>query len=83
MNNLRSLDQLIADVGSSDAGSQSAGPCGLLIEHLRAARSSLLGSMPGEYRSSLQEAKASLACISNKNAQTEVRKRLQNLLGAR
>ena len=81
MNNLRSLDQLIADVGCADPGSQSAGPCGLLIEHLRAARSSLLGSMPGEYRSSLQEAKASVTCISNKNTQTEVKQRLESLLG--
>ena len=79
---LNSIDQLIAELGgSADAGKQSGGPCGLLLEHLRAARSSFLGSMPGEYRSSLEEAKESVACISDKNTQTEIRKRLQDLIG--
>jgi hypothetical protein len=79
---LQSLDRLIADVGGSgDAGKQSKSPHGLLVEHLRAARTSFLGSMPGEYRSSLQEAKTSATCIADKNTQSDVRKRLQSLIG--
>jgi hypothetical protein len=79
---LQSLDQLIADVGGAgNAGKQSKSPHGLLVEHLRAARTSFLGSMPGEYRSSLQEAKTSAACIADKNTQSDVRKRLQTLIG--
>jgi hypothetical protein len=79
---LQSLDRLIADVGGAgDAGKQSKSPHGLLVEHLRAARTSFLGSMPGEYRSSLQEAKASAACIAEKSSQSDVRKRLQTLIG--
>lgn len=81
-NSLASLDRLIADVGGGgDVGKQSGGPCKLLIEHLRSARTSFLGAMPAEYRSSLKEAKESAACISDKNTLTEVRKRLQNLIG--
>jgi hypothetical protein len=73
---------LIADAGGAgDAGKQSSGPHGLLLEHLRAARSSLLGSMSGEYRSSLQEAKESAACIADKNTQSDIKKRLQSLIG--
>jgi hypothetical protein len=79
---LQSLDQLIADVGGAgNAGKQSKSPHGLLVEHLRVARTSFLGSMPGEYRSSLQEAKTSAACIADKNTQSDVRKRLQTLIG--
>lgn len=79
---LKSLDQLILDAGGAgDAGKQSKSSHGLLLEHLRSARSSLLGSMPGEYRSSLQEAKESAACITDKNAQSDIRKRLQSLIG--
>jgi hypothetical protein len=79
---LQSLDRLILDVGGAgDAGKHSESPNGLLIEHLRTARSSLLGAMPGEYRSSLQEAKESAACISDKNAQSDIKKRLQHLIG--
>ena len=79
---LRSLNQLIVDAGGAgDAGKQSNGSHGLLLEHLRSARSSLLGSMPGEYKSSLQEAKVSAACITDKNTQIDIRKRLQHLIG--
>ena len=79
---LQSLDRLIAEVGGAgDAGKQSKSPHGLLVEHLRAARTSFLGSMPGEYRSSLQEAKTSAACIADKNTQNDVRMRLQILIG--
>lgn len=78
---LRSLDQLIADIGGAgNAGTQSRGPCDLLLEHLRSARTSFLGSMRGEYKSSLEEAKVSVACISDKNRQSDLRKRLQVLI---
>jgi len=80
---LESLDQLILDVGGAgDAGKQSRSPHGLLLEHLRAARTSFLGSMSGEYRSSLQEAKESAACIADKTTQLDVKKRLQHLIGS-
>jgi hypothetical protein len=78
---LARIDQLIVDLGSVDAGTQSRGPCGLLIEHLRSARTSFLGSMTGEYKSSLEEAQESTACIFDKNARNDVRKRLQVLIG--
>jgi hypothetical protein len=38
--------------------------------------------MAGEYKSSLQEAQESVACIADKNTQADVRKRLQYLIGA-
>jgi hypothetical protein len=38
--------------------------------------------MPGEYRSSLEEAKESASCISDKKGQIEVKKRLQILIRA-
>jgi hypothetical protein len=80
--NLQSLDRLILDAdGGGDAGKQSKSSHGLLLEHLRSARSSLLGSMPGEYKSSLREAKESAACITDKKAQSDIRKRLQELIG--
>lgn len=83
MPDVSALDKLMLDLGSSpDAGKQSHGPCGLLLEHLRAARTSLLGAMPGEYRSSLKEAKESVACISDKKTQTDIRQRLQILIGS-
>ena len=78
---LKSLDALIADLGGADEGTQSKGTCSLLIEHLRSARTSFLGSMPGEYRSSLEEAKESAACVGNKDARSGIRKRLQSLIG--
>lgn len=79
---LKSLDQLIVEAGGGgDFGKQSKSTHGLLLEHLRSARSSLLGSMPNEYKSSLQEAKVSATCITNKNTQIDIRKRLQNLIG--
>jgi hypothetical protein len=78
---LTCLDELIADLGgSSDAGRRSGSPCDLLLEHLDAARRNLLGSMPGEYRLSLQQAKDALACISDKNKRAEIKKKLQSLI---
>jgi hypothetical protein len=78
---LNSIDQLIVDLGGAHAGTQSRGPCGLLLEHLRSARTSFLGSMASEYKSSLEEAQESVACIADKKTQTDVRKRLQVLIG--
>lgn len=78
---LASIDQLIVDLGGAHPGTQSRGPCGLLLEHLRSARTSFLGSMAGEYKSSLEEARESAACIFDKNARNDVKKRLQILIG--
>ena len=79
---LQSLDRLILDAGGAgDPGKHTKGPHGLLIEHLRTARSSLLGAMPGEYRSSLQVAKESADCIADKTVQNDIKQGLQNLIG--
>ena len=78
---LKCLDELIADLGgSSDAGRESGGSCNLLLEHLQAARRDLLGSMPGEYRLSLQLAKESLACISDRSVRATTREKLLSLI---
>lgn len=79
---LQSLNRLILDAGGADeAGKHSKRPNRLLLEHLRAARSSLLGAMPDEYKSSLQEAKESADYIADKTTQDDIKKRLQNLIG--
>jgi hypothetical protein len=81
---LKSIDELMASLGgSSDAGKHSAGPCGLLLEHLRGARSNLLGSMFMEYRASLKDAKDSVACIVDHSARINTTKALQGLIDAR
>jgi len=81
-NGLETLDELIADLGGGgNAGAQSSGPCKLLLEHLRSARTSFLGSMPGEYRSSLEEARESAACIPDKTRQTAIKQRLKSMIG--
>jgi hypothetical protein len=77
---LKSLDDLLATLGGDDIGNRSSGPCGLLIEHIQAARRGLLGSMRAEYCSSLQFAKESTACIPGKDARAETRKILQGLI---
>jgi hypothetical protein len=77
---LKCLDELIAGLGGADTGALSYGPCGLLVEHLQAARRDLLGSIMGEYRFSLEQAKGSVACIIDKTARDEMKKRLQSLL---
>lgn len=76
------LDLLIDKIGGNSADARSEGPCGLLLEHLRAARRDLLGSMPGEYRLSLLQAKVSISCISEKGRRAEVKESLQNLIGS-
>lgn len=77
---LKCLDQLISDLGGADNGTQSNGPCGLLLEHLQAARRHVLGSMRNEYSLSLEQAKESVACISDKSARTKMKGNLQNLI---
>ena len=78
---LKCLDELIADLGdSSDAGRRSGGSCDLLLEHLQAARRDLLGSMRDEYRLNLQQAKDSLTCIADRSARAKTRERLLRLI---
>jgi hypothetical protein len=82
---LKCLDELIADLGGADTGTQSKGPCGLLLEHmllehLQAARRDLLGSMPAEYSLSLQQARESVACIPDKSARTKTKRILRSLI---
>jgi hypothetical protein len=74
------LDKLIASLGGADMGTQSFGPCGLLLEHLQAARRDLLGSILGEYRLSLEQAKESVACIVEKSARDTMKEALKSLL---
>jgi|HubBroStandDraft_2_1064218.scaffolds.fasta_scaffold468641_2 hypothetical protein len=77
---LRSLDELIVKLGGAGIGVQTAGPCGLLLEHIQAARRDLLGSMRAEYNSSLKFAKESVACIPGKSARAEATGILQGLI---
>jgi hypothetical protein len=77
---LKCLDELIAGLGSTGSGTQSKGPCGLLLEHVQAARRNLLGSMRGEYSLSLEQAKESVACIPDKSARTKTKEILQSLI---
>jgi hypothetical protein len=77
---LKSLDELIATLGGADTGAQTPGPSGLLLEHLQAARRDLLGSITGEYRFSLEQAKESVASILDKSARSEMKRRLQSLI---
>jgi hypothetical protein len=79
---LKCLDKMIADLGGGDAGTESEGRCGLLREHLQAARRDFLGSMAGEYSLSLQQAEESVGCISDKNDRNELRKALRMLIDA-
>jgi hypothetical protein len=77
---LKSLDSLIASIGGADTGAQSFGPCGLLLEHLQAARRDLLGSILNEYRLSLRQAKGSVACIVDQSARNAMKDALLSLL---
>ena len=77
---LKCLDDLIADLGGSDASTHSKSPYGLLGEHLQAARRDLLGSMRAEYSLSLRQATESVACISDNRARTKTKTILRSLL---
>ena len=79
---LKSLDELIAGLGGADFGAQTNGPCGLLLEHLQAARRDLLGSIPGEYSLSLQQAKEFAGCIHDKGARTRAQETLGRLIAS-
>lgn len=79
---IKRLDQLIAKLAGDGAGMRSAGPCELLLEHLRAARRDRLGAMSGECRVNLQLAKESVSCISDKSTRSEVKDSLNKLLDA-
>ncbi len=70
----------MAYLGGAGLGTESAGPNGLLLEHLRAARRDLLGSMRGEYRSSLRFAQESVGCIPGHGSRAETKKILQSLI---
>ena len=77
---LKCLEELIADLGDADTGTQSQKPRGLLLEHLEAARRDALGSMRGEYRASLEFAVESVVCITDKRVRAKTKTILQGLL---
>lgn len=77
---LRSLDELLIKLGGAGIGARTEGPCGLLLEHIQAARRDLLGSMRAEYNSSLKFAKESVACIPGKIDRAEAKGILQGLI---
>ena len=77
---LRSLDELLIKLGGAEIGTQTEGPCGLLLEHLQAARRDLLGSRGAEYISSLKFARESASCIPGKIDRAEAKGILQGLI---
>lgn len=77
---LKCLDELIAGLSGADSGTQGEDRYGLLTEHLQAARRDLLGSMPGEYSLSLQQAGQSAGCISGKSDRNDLRNTLRSLI---
>jgi hypothetical protein len=78
---LKRIEKLLADLGG--AGSQGRGPSDLLLEHIEAARRYLVGSMPGEYIVSLEQAHASLGCIADKHTRSEARKVLRSAIDSK
>lgn len=77
---LSTLDQLLIKLGAAGIGTQTEGPCRLLLEHIQAARRDLLGSMRAEYNSSLKFAQESVACIPGKIARAGANQVLQGLI---
>lgn len=67
---------MIAGVGGSNDAA-----CDLLLEHLQAARRYLLGSMPGEYNFSLQQARKSVAFIPDETARTDLKEQIKAASG--
>jgi hypothetical protein len=65
------LEEFIRDLGSGEDS-----PNGLLREHLEAARSYLLGSMPSEYRFNLKLAEEALPGVKDK----ELKQRIDGFL---
>ena len=66
----------VIDEMSDPAESQ----CELLREHLESARHYLLGSMPVEYKLSLQLASQALDCISDEDRRGRVREAILEML---
>jgi hypothetical protein len=78
---VKRLEELISGLsGPGDSDRNSSGRCGLLLEHLDAARRNLLGSMRGEYIFSMEGAKRSLSCISAKSLRDHVKQTIQSLV---
>ena len=77
---LKEVDQMIASLGVADLGLHSHGPCDLLLEHLRAARTALLGAMHSEYLLSLEQAEDSIACVPSKNLRADMKGLLRALM---
>jgi hypothetical protein len=75
---LHRLDTLLAVLGG-----RNRGPCDLLMEHIEAARRYLLGSMPGEYIVSLEQALASVSCIADKRRRSELKTALRSAIDLR
>jgi len=69
------IDTVIDDV-SDPAESQ----CELLREHLESARHYLLGSMPAEYKLSLQLATQALGCITDAERRKRVTQAIEEML---
>ena len=78
--NLKSLDEMIAGLGSAEAGGHSDNGYGLLTEHLQAARRNLLGSRRVEFGLALEQAKESTGCISNKDDRAKTQKTLSAMI---
>ena len=79
-NDLMTVDKMIAQLGGTDLSRRSEGSCGLLLEHLRAARTALLGAMPGQYSLSLEQSVESIACIPSKLTRGNIKDALQGLI---
>jgi hypothetical protein len=78
--NLKSLDEMIADLDGAKAGGRSDNGYGLLTEHLQAARRNLLGSRRIEFGLALEQAKESIGCISNKDDRAKAQKTLSGMI---
>jgi hypothetical protein len=76
LDELNCLDELVASLSGHERG----GPRGLTLEHLRAARTALMGAMHGEYCLSLEHAMESVSCIPEKSARITTRHTLQRLI---
>jgi hypothetical protein len=77
---LKTVDKMIAQLGGTDLSKRGEGPCGLLLEHLRAARTALLGAMQSQYSLSLEQAVESIACIPSKLTRGEIKASLESLI---
>ncbi len=77
MENVRTSEELgRLDEFLEQLGGETEAQCELLREHLEAARTYLVGSMPAEFELSLQMAREALNCVSNR----ELRLRLEDFI---